>query len=107
MFDVPHGYTSCAVLPHVLRFNSSVNSDRQAAVSEAMARSGMPAADAVAELVSELGLPGSPRELGISVAGAEKIASAAMVEPWTHTNPRKIRSPDEIVKLLFPAPAGS
>ena len=28
--DVPHGYTSCVMLPHVLRFNEPVNAERQA-----------------------------------------------------------------------------
>ena len=27
---VPHGYTSCVMLPHVLRFNEPVNAERQA-----------------------------------------------------------------------------
>ena len=49
---VPHGYTSCVMLPHVLRFNASVNADRQALVSEALGRPGTPAADAVALLIA-------------------------------------------------------
>jgi len=35
---VPHGYTSCVMLPHVLRFNHPVNGDKQARVSEALGR---------------------------------------------------------------------
>ena len=45
---VPHGYTSCIMLPHVLRFNEPVNAERQKWVSEALGRSGDKAADAVA-----------------------------------------------------------
>ena len=37
---VPHGYTSCVMLPHVLRYNRSVNAERQALVAE---RWGIPA----------------------------------------------------------------
>ena len=33
---VPHGYTSCVMLPHVLRFNHPVNAARQALVSDAL-----------------------------------------------------------------------
>src|SRR6516165_11639933 len=33
---VPHGYTSCVMLPHVLRFNHPVNAGKQARVSEAL-----------------------------------------------------------------------
>ena len=54
---VPHGYTSCVMLPHVLRFNAPVNADRQALVSEALGRPGEPAADVVAALIAGLGLP--------------------------------------------------
>ena len=38
---VPHGYTSCVMLPHVLRFNKPVNAARQAWVAQAL---GMPLA---------------------------------------------------------------
>ena len=36
--NVPHGYTSCVMLPHVLRFNEPVNAARQEWVSEALGR---------------------------------------------------------------------
>ena len=36
--DVPHGYTSCVMLPAVLRYNESANAERQALVSEAFGR---------------------------------------------------------------------
>ena len=35
---VPHGYTSCIMLPHVLRFNREASADKQARVSEALGR---------------------------------------------------------------------
>ena len=38
--DVPHGYTTCVMLPSVLRYNESVNADRQALISEAMGQPG-------------------------------------------------------------------
>ncbi len=50
--DVPHGYTSCVMLPHVLRFNHPVNADKQARVSEALGRPDEPAAEVVAGLIS-------------------------------------------------------
>src|SRR6202030_3143292 len=49
---VPHGYTSCVMLPHVLRFNLSVNPDRQARVSDALGDRDAPAADLVAGLIA-------------------------------------------------------
>src|SRR6202142_4106105 len=35
-FNVPHGYTSCVMLPSVMRWNKSANAERQALVSAAM-----------------------------------------------------------------------
>src|ERR1700682_1881396 len=61
---VPHGYTSCVILPHVLRFNHSVNGEKQARVSEALGRPEIPAAEVVAELISALGLPTRLRDVG-------------------------------------------
>ena len=37
---VAHGYTSCIMLPHVLRFNAGATAERQRWVSEAMGRPG-------------------------------------------------------------------
>src|SRR6516225_7735114 len=49
---VPHGYTSCVMLPHVLRFNHPANGDKQVRVSEALGRPDEPAAEVIAELIS-------------------------------------------------------
>ncbi|HYZ24757.1 MAG TPA: iron-containing alcohol dehydrogenase, partial [Rhodopila sp.] len=62
---VPHGYTSCVMLPHVLRYNEPVNAERQAWVSDAMGRRGEKAADAVADLIRGLGLPTTLREVNV------------------------------------------
>src|SRR5262245_60133848 len=62
---VPHGLTSCVMLPHVLRFNYEVNAERQALVSEALGEPGAPAACVVAALVADLGLPGRLRDVGV------------------------------------------
>ena len=55
---VPHGHTSCVMLPSVLRWNLPANADRQKRVSEAFGKPDTPAADLVANLVATLGLPG-------------------------------------------------
>ena len=97
---VPHGYTSCVMLPHVLRFNAAVNAERQAWVSEALDRRGMPAGDAVAALIAELGLPGRLRDVGVQQAQLDRIAEESMHDRWLHTNPRKIEGPATVRTLL-------
>jgi maleylacetate reductase len=97
---VPHGYTSCVMLPHVLRFNEPVNAKRQALVSEALGHPALPAADAVANLIAGLGLPGRLRDVGVKPEQLDRIAELSMHDRWIHTNPRKIDGPPVIRQLL-------
>jgi len=97
---VPHGYTSCVMLPHVLRFNHSVNSEKQVRVSAALGRPEEPAADAVAGLIAGLGLPTRLRDVGIKQDQLDLIAENSMHDRWIHTNPRKIEGPAVIRTLL-------
>ena len=97
---VPHGYTSCIMLPHVLRFNAPVNGDRQGWVSEALGRPGEPAADVVAALIAGLGLPGRLRDAGVRPAQLDRIAAESMHDRWVHTNPRRIEGPQTVRVLL-------
>ena len=97
---VPHGYTSCVMLPHVMRFNYPVNADRQKLVSEALGRPGEPAAEVLAALIAELGLPRTLRDVGVSADLLERIAAESMHDRWIHTNPRKIDGPATVRGLL-------
>src|SRR5260370_2804969 len=45
VFDVPHGYTSCVMLPSVMRWNKPDNAQRQALGSEAGRRPSHDSAD--------------------------------------------------------------
>ncbi len=98
--DVPHGCTSCIMLPHVLRFNLAVNADKQARVSEALGDPNEPAADVVGALISGLGLPTRLREVGVREDQLDLIAANSMHDRWIHTNPRKIDGPAIIRNLL-------
>jgi maleylacetate reductase len=97
---VPHGYTSCVMLPHVLRFNQPVNSEKQARVSEALGRPEQSAADAVAGLIAGLALPTRLRDVGVEEDQLDLIAENSMHDRWIHTNPRKIDGPAVIRTLL-------
>ncbi len=98
--NVPHGYTSCIMLPHVLRFNEPVNAARQIWVSEALGRPGEKAADAVAALIVTLGLPATLRDVGVKADQLDEIAVGSMHDRWVHTNPRKINGPPVVRELL-------
>lgn len=97
---VPHGYTSCVMLPTVLRFNLPVNAARQRLVSEAFGDAGIPAADHVAQLVADLGLPGRIRDTGVKPEQLDHIAEMAMHDRWIPTNPRPIKDAATVRALL-------
>ncbi len=97
---VPHGYTSCIMLPHVLRFNEGVNAERQAWVSEALGQPGGRAGDVVGALIAGLGLPTRLRDVEVKAEQFDRIAAQSMHDRWLPTNPRKIDGP-EVVKTLL------
>lgn len=97
---VPHGYTSCVMLPHVMRYNQSVNADQQKRVSEALGEPNKPAGDLLAALVAELGLPSTLREVGVPAEMLDLIARNAMHDRLIHTNPRKIKGPEDVRLIL-------
>ena len=97
---VPHGYTSCVMLPHVLRYNHSVNAQQQQRVSEALGEPDKPACEVLADLVAQLGLPRTLREVGVKPEMLEVIARNAMHDRLIHTNPRKIHGPEDVRQIL-------
>ncbi len=97
---VPHGYTSCVMMPHVLRFNAEVCADRQAWISEAMGHPGEKAADVVGAFIAGLGLPGRLRDVGVEQAQFDRLAKQSMHDRWIPTNPRRIEGPETVRMLL-------
>lgn len=100
---VPQGYTSCVMLPHVLRYNLSANAKRQQCVSEAMGHPGENAADVITAFVAALGLPGRLSEVGITRERFDFISDHAMRDEWIRINPRAITSAEAIGEILAAA----
>jgi maleylacetate reductase len=97
---VPHGYTSCVMLPAVLAFNAQVNADRQAEISAALGASGQPAAEVLDRFIAGLGLPRRLRDVGVARDDLQRIATNCMLDDWTFSNPRPIHGAQEIVPIL-------
>ncbi len=97
---VPHGITSCVLLPTVMRFNALVCARQMAEVSNAMGDAGQPAADQVEALIASLGLPTRLGQLGLDRRRLPVIAQKSMANPWIHTNPRKIANESVLLELL-------
>lgn len=97
---VPHGLTSCVLLPSVLRYNEKATSAQQGVVAKAMGRPGVAATQIVEDLVTQLGLPRTLGEVGVKKDRFEAIAKAAMQDRGIYGNPRPIKGWEDIVEIL-------
>ena len=99
-FNVPHGYTSCVMLPAVMRWNKSANAERQALVAEAMGAPGKDAGDVLDDFIRGLGMPRSLQDVRVGPEHFDVIAEQAMRTPWVPRNPRKIDGPAQVREIL-------
>ena len=102
-FGVPHGHTSCVMLPSVMRWNKSANAERQALVAAAMGHPNEDAGDVLDDFIRGLGMPRSLREVKVGPEHFDRIAQQAMATPWVPRNPRKIDSPAQVREILVMA----
>ncbi len=100
LFGVPHGHTSCIMLPAVMRWNKGANAARQAQVAEAMGEAGQDAGDALDRLIRGLGMPRSLDTVKIGSEHFPRIAEQAMATPWVPRNPRPIKGPEQVREIL-------
>ena len=100
VFDVPHGHTSCIMLPAVMRWNKPVNEARQELVAAAMGYPGDDAGDVLDAFIGGLGMPRSLGAVNVGPEHFQQIAEQAMSTPWVPRNPRKIDGPSEVLEIL-------
>jgi alcohol dehydrogenase class IV len=97
---VPHGITSCVLLPTVMRYNADVCADALNEISAALGHPDQPAADLIEALSRRLGLPTRISELGVGRERLAVIAEKAMGNPFVRSNPRPIQTPAETLEIL-------
>ncbi|WP_295143635.1 iron-containing alcohol dehydrogenase [uncultured Reyranella sp.] len=97
---VPHGHTSCVMLPSVLRWNLAANAERQKRVGEAFGKPEAAAGDLVEGLVKSLGLPGRLSEVGVGRDRFREIAEKSMHDRAVLNNPRPIKGPEQVMEIL-------
>jgi maleylacetate reductase len=100
VFDIPHGHTSCIMLPSVMRWNKSANAPRQAMVAAAMGHPGEDAGDVLDGFIRGLGMPRSLHEVKVGREHFDRIARQAMGTPWVPRNPRPIPGPEQVKEIL-------
>ena len=107
--NVPHGVTSCIMLPVVMDFNRPVTADRQALIAQAMGvdtrglsdpEAAAAASDRLRGLVRELGIKDRLSDWGVTEADLPGIAADALEDLVVATNPRPVTSAEEVVELL-------
>lgn len=97
---VPHGMTSCVLLPAVLSFNEAVAGDRQTEIAAALGDPGQSAASAVRRFIAGLGLPTRLSELGVSEATLPRVAETGLNNAFVRANLRPIHSAEDVMTIL-------
>src|SRR5882757_6034501 len=97
---VPHGETSCVMLPAVMQWNQPSNPDRQSMIAASLGHQAGSASAAVADLVAELGLPRTLRDVGVSRTDLRTIAREAFGDILVKSNPRPVQAISDIEEIL-------
>ncbi|MDD9890444.1 MAG: iron-containing alcohol dehydrogenase [Gammaproteobacteria bacterium] len=97
---VPHGYTSCVMLPAVLEWNSSEFSGRQKNIAAALESAKSPASIAIRELISSLELPTALRDVGVKKEQLDEIAERAIKHPVVRRNPKELSKASQVREIL-------
>ncbi len=98
--NVPHGHTSCVMLPYVLDYNYEVNADRQREISAALGQPDRRASEILDELIRGLGMPRTLKEVSVAKDDLPRLAENCMLDDWTFSNPRKIDRPEQVLEIL-------
>jgi len=97
---VGHGYTSCVLLPAVMRYNKVVNAPKQQMIAQAMGCAGMEAGDAIEQLVRSLNLPTRIRDVGVKREDFQAIADKVMHDFGIKNNPRPVTQTSQLIEIL-------
>jgi alcohol dehydrogenase class IV len=100
VFDIPHGHTSCIMLPAVMRWNKPANAERQIMISAAMGDRDQDAGDLLDRFIGGLEMPRSLRAVNVGPEQFDRIAKQAMGTPWVPRNPRPIPTPEVLREIL-------
>jgi maleylacetate reductase len=97
---VPHYLCTSVLLPSVLRYNLPATELPQKRIAGALRSPLIPAADAFAALVRRIGLPGRLADVGVTESQYGLIGENAMLSVFTRSNPRPIKTPQDVAEIL-------
>ena len=114
-YGVPHGETSCVLLPAVLKYNKPVNGEQQTRVAEllweqeevrdvlqkrGLERGKADLGDVLDAVIRELGMPRSLSEVGVAEEKFGAIAESSLTDFCTQCNPRPLTEAGQVVEIL-------
>ncbi|RJL05518.1 maleylacetate reductase [Paracoccus aestuarii] len=99
-YAIPHGHTSCLMLPAVLEWNAHRTAERQRRISAILGDERASAAVLVDRLIRRLDLPRGLVAAGIAAEDFPAIAEAALATPWVPRNPRPISGVGDLLEIL-------
>jgi alcohol dehydrogenase class IV len=103
---VPHGVTSCVMLPTVLAFNKEFTLNAQQVISTILSEAvpgSTPKTDAselLRAFITSLGLPTRLRDVGVKPEDFPLIARDAMADMIVASNPRPIEGEKQVIEIL-------
>jgi alcohol dehydrogenase class IV len=97
---VPHGLTSCVLLPAVLDYNLSHSADQQALIANVLGRPGVAASVAVRDFIASLGLPTRMRDLNVAKEKLPRVAESALGNAFVRANCRPIAAAADVMDVL-------
>jgi alcohol dehydrogenase class IV len=97
---VPHGETSCVLLPAVMQWNAQTLGAQMSPIAQALGVAGQAPHEAVRDFIQALGLPSRLADVGVTEADFSAIAEAAVAHPVVQANPRAISRVDDVLAIL-------
>ncbi len=98
--DVPHYLCTPAMMPGILKFNEPASQEAQRLLAAALGRPEMSASDAFRAFADSLGLPTSLEGVGVGRDQFDLISRNTMTEFFIFSNPRKARTPEDVLEIL-------
>jgi maleylacetate reductase len=98
---IPHGITSCVLLPAVLNFNYAATQVQQRRIADVF--DSTTASEGVHKFIAALGLPTRLRDLIPDQRRFPELAKKALSNRWVRTNPVSINTEEDVTRLLLAA----
>ena len=86
--------------PYVLQWNAEYDDSRQHRTLAILGNTHPTAAQALDAFIRGLGMPRTLGEVGVDQAQFRQIAEYTLLDIWGRTNPRPVRTADDVMQIL-------